>query len=94
LPTRSQRVRKGIRRVFVRTPGGRTVVHYEDKRPGFRRCGICGEVLHGIRRDDERPIPKSQKRVSRLHGGNVCHRCLESMIRGSVLAEWALQTPK
>jgi ribosomal protein L34E len=45
LPTRSRRVRKGIRRVFVRTPGGRTVVHYEDKNPGFKRCGICGEVL-------------------------------------------------
>jgi large subunit ribosomal protein L34e len=94
LPTRSQRVRKGIRRVFVRTPGGGTVVHYEDKRPGFRRCEICGEVLHGIRRDDERPVSKSQKRVSRLRGSNICHRCLELMIRESVLAEWALQTPK
>ncbi len=94
MPTRSRRVRKGIRRVSVRTPSGRTVVRYEDKRPGLRRCAICGEVLHGIRRDDERPLSKSQKRVSRLHGGNVCHRCLESRIREGTLAEWAPQTPK
>ncbi|MDJ0273703.1 MAG: 50S ribosomal protein L34e [Nitrososphaerota archaeon] len=94
MPSRRLRVRKGIRRVFVRTPGGRTVVHYEDKRPNFRRCAVCGEVLHGIRRDDERPLPKSQKRVSRYHGGNVCHRCLESRIREVVMAEWAAQTSK
>ncbi|MDW8043662.1 MAG: 50S ribosomal protein L34e [Nitrososphaerota archaeon] len=87
MPTRALRTRS-IRRVKVRTPSGRTAVHYEPERPNPRRCGSCGRPIAGVPRDDVRPVPKSQKRVSRYHGGNVCHECLERRIEEAVVAEW------
>ncbi|MCS7117554.1 MAG: 50S ribosomal protein L34e [Thaumarchaeota archaeon] len=87
MPTRGLRVRS-IRRVSLRTPTGRSVVHYEPRRPGLRRCGGCGRPISGVPRDDVRPLPKSQKRISRYHGGNLCHKCLERRIEDAVSSEW------
>lgn len=87
MPKRFQRTRK-LRRVNVRTPGGRVSVHIRDKPPGFRRCGWCGEVLQGIVRESMAKTSKSEKRVSRRFGGYLCHKCLERALKISVISEW------
>ncbi|MEM1864205.1 MAG: 50S ribosomal protein L34e, partial [Desulfurococcaceae archaeon] len=36
------------RKVKVRTPSGRTIIHYEKRRPNKARCSICGAELNGV----------------------------------------------
>ncbi|HIP66318.1 MAG TPA: 50S ribosomal protein L34e [Pyrodictium sp.] len=82
------------RRVYRRTPGGRTVIHYEKRKPGPARCGMCGMPLNGVPRlrpVELRNLPLSQKRPERMFGGVLCVRCLEKVlkktIREQVIAE-------
>ena len=76
---------RSLRRVRVRTPGGRTVVHYGHRKPAKAKCGNCGAVLPGVPR--ERPykmqnMPKTMKRPERPYGGNLCSKCTrELMVR-------------
>jgi len=72
-----------FRRVFRKTPGGRTVKHYKLRKPAKAKCSGCGDVLKGIARG--RPsrmknLPKSQKTVSRPYGGNLCSKCMRQAI--------------
>ena len=45
-----KRKSRTLRRVFVRTPGGRTVVHYRKRKPSKAKCGVCGAILKGVPR--------------------------------------------
>jgi len=92
VPKRFQRTRK-LRRVSVRTPGGRVAVHYENKPSGFRRCAWCGKTLPGIIRESLAKAPKSEKRISRWFGGYLCHKCLESSLKYAVISEWLASKP-
>ncbi len=72
-----------FRRVYVRTPGGRTVLHYKRRKPKAPHCANCSKVLHGI--PHELPfkmsnIPKSQKRPERIFGGVLCSACTKREI--------------
>jgi len=72
-----------LRRVFVKTPGSRTVLHYRKRKPKNAKCGSCGAVLKGVPR--ERPykmkkMAKSKKRPSRIYGGNLCSGCARKKI--------------
>lgn len=70
---------RSLRRIYVKTPGGRTVVHYKRRKPKAAKCGKCGAVLKGIARERPykmRKMAKSKKRVSRPYGGNLCSRCM------------------
>jgi len=72
------------RRVYVRTPGGETVVHYEPRRPGPARCALCGRPLNGVPRlrpSELRKLPKTAKRPERIFGGVLCHECLEKVLK-------------
>jgi len=74
---------RSLRRVFVKTPGGRTVLHYRKRKPKNPKCRSCGAVLKGVPR--ERPykmkkMTKSKKRPSRIYGGNLCSRCVRKKI--------------
>lgn len=85
---------RSLRRVNVRTPGGRTVVHYETKRPGPARCAICGRVLNGVPRlrpVELRKLPKTAKRPERLFGGVLCPSCLEKLLKKSIRQTIVLQ---
>lgn len=75
-----------LRRRYVRTPGGVTKVHYSRFKSGMPRCGICGSYLNGIISDSKevRRASRSEKSVERPYGGNICHRCLEMLIKLSV----------
>jgi len=77
------------RRVFKRTPGARTVLHYVKRKPSAHRCGGCKITLPGMLR--ERPYkikkhPKTARRPERPFGGNLCNACSRRTIIASARA--------
>jgi large subunit ribosomal protein L34e len=67
-----------MRKVFVRTPGAKTVVHYRKRKPAKAQCAGCGKELAGVPR--ERPykmktMTKTSKRPQRPFGGVLCSPC-------------------
>lgn len=61
-----------FRKVFVKTPGGNTVVHRRLRKPGRAQCAETGVYLAGV--STKRPrkaanMPKSMKRPNRAYGG-------------------------
>jgi len=75
---------KSVRRVFRKTPGGKTVLTYRKNKPNKAKCASCKDVLKGIIR--ERPYKmakarKTQKRPERPFGGNLCTKCLRVKIK-------------
>ena len=76
--------RRRAKAVSVKLPGGRTTVHYKDKRPGPARCAICHAPLGGVPRlrpSELRKLPKSSRRPERPGGGYICHRCLQYFLK-------------
>ncbi len=72
------------RKVFVRTPGGRVVVHYKPRKTGPARCAICGRPLNGVPRLRPyrlRKLAKTEKRPERPYGGYICSSCLARLYR-------------
>jgi len=74
---------KTYRKIFVRTPGSRTVVHYRKRKPAKAKCASCAAILKGVPR--ERPykmqnMPKTQKRPERPYGGSLCSKCSRKKI--------------
>jgi len=66
------------RRVFVRTPGSKTVLQHRLRKPSKAICGKCHNQLAGVPR--ERPVkmrtlPKTAKRPERPYGGALCSKC-------------------
>jgi len=79
---------RSLRRVKVRTPGGRTVTHYEKRRPGPARCARCGRPLAGVPRlrpAKMRNLSKTAKRPERPYGGVLCPSCLAELLRESII---------
>ncbi len=73
-----------MRRVFVKTPGSRTVLHYRLRKPSKAICARCGTVLAGTA--SQRPykmmnMAKSKKRPERPFGGVLCSRCMRAEIK-------------
>lgn len=74
---------KTFRKVFVKTPGGKTTIQYKKKKPSKAVCADCGAVLKGVPR--ERPykmqkMAKTVKRPERPYGGVLCSKCSRSKI--------------
>ncbi len=76
--------RKRFRLKYVKTPGGRTVIHFEKKKPKPARCAICKAELKGIPRD-VKGLPKTKKRPERPYGGYLCSKCMRKVIKEEVL---------
>jgi len=71
------------RRVFVRTPGSNTTLHYKRKIPSKPKCSECGQVLPGVARGTKtelNKLPKTKKRPDRPFGGVLCSRCMRKKI--------------
>ncbi|MCS7386281.1 MAG: 50S ribosomal protein L34e [archaeon GB-1867-005] len=78
---------RSYRRRYVRTPGGRGVIHYFKRRPNPAKCAICKRELHGVPRlrpSKLRKLPKSSRRPNRPYGGNLCPACLERLLKITV----------
>lgn len=69
-----------MRKVFVRTPGGKTVVHYRLAPKGRPRCGITGQFLHGVSRP-RKGLSKTKRTVSRAFGGTLSSPAARSQIK-------------
>ena len=75
--------RQSLRQIFVKTPGGKTVVHYKRKKPSKAHCAECGAVLSGVAREIPskiKNISKTAKRPQRAYGGMLCSRCARKKI--------------
>ena len=82
MPTPSKKSRS-LRRVKVKTPGGKTVMHYRRRKPNAAKCGSCGAVLKGIARERPykmRKMAKSKKRPTRPYAGVLCSKCLKAKL--------------
>ncbi len=84
MPRPAHRTRSKAK-VYVRTPGGRTVIHYRRRRKGRARCAMCGKPLHGtVVSFEARWLPLTAKRPERPYGGYVCASCLSKGIAEAV----------
>jgi len=70
---------KSKRIIQRRTPGGKTVTHYENKTPSKAKCGNCGNELHGIPKNVKK-LSKSERTVNRPYGGHYCSKCMREKI--------------
>jgi large subunit ribosomal protein L34e len=82
MPTGKHKSRT-FRRVFKRTPSGKSKLFYLKRKPKKAHCANCGKVLAGVPR--ERPykmkkLSKTQKRPQRPFGGNLCSKCSRLLI--------------
>ncbi len=72
------------RKVSVKTPGGKTTVHFRERKPKAARCAIFGTKLAGVPR--ERPaklgkVAKSARRPDRPYGGVLGSRAMRVIIK-------------
>lgn len=77
---------RSLRRIKIRTPGGRLITRYEKRKPKIAHCAVCQRPLQGIPR--ERPykmhtLPKTEKRPERPYGGILCSSCMRKKIKES-----------
>ena len=78
------RARKGIRRVARKTPGSKTIIHYEKKVYGTPICAICKKNLHGVKRGTSIAMSKLTRTdltVQRPFGANLCSPCSREILR-------------
>ena len=71
------------RRVFVRTPGGKTVIHYKVRKPKMAVCPVTGQTLKGIPRENTgkiRTMAKSKKRPQRPYGGVLSGKAMRRIV--------------
>ena len=72
-----------LRRLQVKTPSGKTIVHYKERKPAKAKCGKCGNLINGVPRERNvkmRNMSKSFKRPERPYGGNLCSKCTRLLI--------------
>ncbi|MCP3681159.1 MAG: 50S ribosomal protein L34e [bacterium] len=73
---------RSMRRVFVRTPGSKNVLHYKPRKPKQASCASCGSKLAGVpRKSLMKNIPKTAKRPTRPYGGVLCTKCTRKKIK-------------
>lgn len=86
MPKPSLRTRSR-KRVGLKSPGGQNITHYKKEKHGYLHCFRCGRVLFGIPRSDPSELGKlspTQRTVARMYGGQLCHNCLQDLLRQSV----------
>ena len=83
MPTPQQRSRS-YRRIYIRLPTGKTVIHYERKKNNIAVCAICKKPLRGVITNGAYKFSKTEKRPERMYGGYICHNCLELLIKQTV----------
>lgn len=75
---------RSMRRVFVRTPGSKTVIHYKPRKPSKAHCAGCKRVLAGVPHQGVaamRTLPKTMKRPERPYGGIYCTVCTRRILQ-------------
>lgn len=83
MPRPSKRTRSE-KRVSKSLPGGGSGIHYKMEATAFQRCQICNQPLAGIQHTSvvgASRLNRSEKRVSRSYGGQICHNCLKTSLK-------------
>lgn len=81
-----------LRKVFVKTPGGETRIHYRRRKPSKAVCGSCTKPLAGVPRELPsvmRNLPKTAKRPERPFGGVLCSACMRLFFKNKARGETA-----
>ena len=82
---RSLRVRS-LRKIYVKVSKG-VKIHFKERPAQLPKCSSCKTVLKGIKKlksRDYKNISKSEKKVNRPYGGNLCFKCLRAKIKSLV----------
>ncbi|AWR97306.1 50S ribosomal protein L34e [Acidianus sulfidivorans JP7] len=72
---------RSYRKIHVRLPSGKSVIHYERKKNNTAKCQICGKELFSVDTNKITNLSKSEKRPNRIFGGVLCHECVETLIK-------------
>jgi large subunit ribosomal protein L34e len=70
---------RSVKRVFSRTPGGKTVLHFKAGKTRRGACRLCSGILGGV--EITPGIAKSKKVPSRMFAGQLCGRCCAKIIK-------------
>jgi large subunit ribosomal protein L34e len=73
-----------MRKVKVRTPGGKTVERYTLKKPGRAVCPMTGQYLHGVphlRPTKLRNTPKTKRVPTRAYGGVLSSKAARAVVK-------------
>jgi len=73
-----------LRRVFVKTPGSKTVIHYRKRKTSKAVCASCKKQLAGVPREFPAKMtnmPKTAKRPERPYGGKLCSACTRKLFQ-------------
>ena len=84
------------KRVKVRTPGGRMVLHYKKEKAGKTPCGRCGKPLNGVPNlnpSEMKGVSPSDRVPSRPYAGVLCNRCLSNLVRYTTRFEVKYSNP-
>ncbi len=76
---RNSKRSRTLRRVYVKTPGGRTTIHYRQRKPARAQCAGCGKALLAVARarvSEMYKLAKTEKRPERPFGGVLCSACM------------------
>ncbi len=68
-------------------PGGRSVLHYKERKAGKHKCKGCGNYLHGVPHSTNRKVLRSsisERKPNRIHGGSLCSKCVRAVITSMV----------
>lgn len=68
-----------LRKIFYRTPSGKTKTKYERKKSTKASCAICKKLLQGV--STKKKLSKTMKKPGRLFSGNLCVRCTEQVLK-------------
>lgn len=74
----------------MKTPGGKVVVQYREKKASSPKCGDCKTALHGVpalRPLQMSSLQKRQRSVARAYGGSRCATCVRQRIVRAFLIE-------
>lgn len=75
---------KRFRKIFVKTPGAKLVIHRIERKINLPKCAICKTELKGMPRlinSEFKNLPKSKKTTNRPYGGNLCSRCMRAKLK-------------
>ncbi len=73
-----------LRKIAVKTPGGKVKTHYRERKPSKAICGSCKKQLAGVPREvasKMRNLPKTMKRPERPYGGVLCSKCTRLLMQ-------------
>lgn len=78
-------VPRSTKRFKVKTPGGKTVIHFKRRRPSYGTCKNCGKKLNRAKLDisEIRKLSKTEKRPERPFP-ELCSRCMREYFKEKV----------